>query len=55
MGRTWFEGGVRFDARLDATGGEDILLFKSLRAAGAGMVWCADAPVSAKWGWRGCA
>ena len=43
--RTWFDAGLRFDPRLDATGGEDILLFKSLREADARMVWCAAAPV----------
>lgn len=40
-----FDKGLRFDPRLDRIGGEDILLFKALRQAGARMVWCADAPV----------
>ena len=43
--RTAFGTGLRFDPRLDRLGGEDILLFKSLREAGARMVWCAAAPV----------
>ena len=43
--RTAFGVGLRFDPRLDRLGGEDILLFKSLREAGARMVWCAAAPV----------
>jgi len=36
---------LRFDPRLDRTGGEDILLFKTLREAGARMIWCDAAPV----------
>ncbi|MEW5423509.1 glycosyltransferase family 2 protein [Amorphus sp. 3PC139-8] len=34
-----------FDQRLDQTGGEDILMFKRLAAAGRRLVWCDEAPV----------
>lgn len=43
--RACFDTGLAFDPRLDRLGGEDVLLFKSVRAAGARMVWCAEAPV----------
>ncbi|MGX1307380.1 succinoglycan biosynthesis protein ExoM [Amorphus suaedae] len=43
--RARFDAGIGFDPRLDKLGGEDVLLFKRLRQAGARLVWCADAPV----------
>lgn len=38
--------GLRFDARFGLSGGEDSLFTRSLAAAGAPMVWCAEAVVS---------
>lgn len=37
--------GIRFDAKFGRTGGEDSLFTSQLHAAGARMVWCADALV----------
>ncbi|MDQ0316596.1 glycosyltransferase family 2 protein [Amorphus orientalis] len=45
MNRSCFAAGLRFDPRLDRIGGEDILLFKTLRESGARMVWCAGPAV----------
>ncbi|WP_091229807.1 glycosyltransferase family 2 protein [Microbacterium sp. 3J1] len=39
------ESGIRFDARFGRTGGEDSLFTSQLHAAGAHMVWCAEALV----------
>jgi len=43
--RSCFETGLRFDPRLDRIGGEDILLFKTLRDKSARMVWYAGTAV----------
>lgn len=39
------ESGIRFDPRFGRTGGEDSLFTSQLHAAGAHMVWCAEAVV----------
>ncbi|MEV7799089.1 glycosyltransferase family A protein [Microbacterium foliorum] len=39
------ESGIRFDPRFGRTGGEDSLFTSQLQAAGAHMVWCAEAVV----------